>query len=385
MGNAKSSPKRVDGLPTKDVFAVELKELNKYVSGIVNEKNEFINNQYDFKNGDRCGDYSMILESKLKSHLKVDLKNLKEAIYLVPKRDVVEIQDKFMTKEMLCKVISEHYKSILSLIQLVKQVYDVEHNGDNSLAGITLRNIRFHKNSFMEINYCDIAQKHTKRAPAATERTDALDFSELNGFKFFVEQFLSKQERNALLRNLKNIFERRNLKKLGEVLVCGDELLAQADYESLFSGHIEPKTKCNVKVKKLFDEALQSSDHDLFVKVVKNNPILHTDLCASKQRLLVPINRDSKEIADLLKAYDDMKTSYLANLNSILKIVQQLIESTDKGMTFVLRHIDSTGLTKLQQDAKRLVAIFYMQSILNFKRLFEMAKRLPSSTLNWTE
>lgn len=389
MGNSKSrqSSGPLDGLPFKDIFEKELVDLNKMITGIITTDNKFVNSSYDFTNGDRCQDYSMILESKLKSHLKIELKTLKEAIYLVPKKDVVSINDKYMSKDTICKVIAGHYASVLELVTLIKQVYDIEHNGDNSLAGITLRNIRFHKSAFMEINYCDIAQKHTqKAAPAAgIVRTDALDFAELAGLKLFTETLLSRPEKNIMLRNLKNLFERRSIKKLGKLLVCGDELLSAQDYATLFNGHIEPGTKCDPATKKLFDEAVQTQDHDLFIKVVKNNPILHTNLCASKQRMLVPLNGNAKEIAALLKIYEHMKSSYVTNLNAMLKIVQQLVETSDGGKSFSLRHIDFESLSKLKQEAKRLVAIFYLQSILNYKRLFETAKRLPSSTLNWTE
>ena len=388
MGNAKSKSgaPALNGLPFTNIFEQELSELNRMLTGIVTADNRFQNAQYDFTTGERCKEYSMILESKLKSHLKVELKSLKEAIYLVPKKDVVSIQEQYMSKQDLCKVIASHYAKILDLIVMIKQVYDIEHNGDNSLAGITLRNIRFHKDAFMEINYCDITQKHSQKAAAGqATKSDALDFGELAGLKLFTESLLTKQERNILMRNLKNIFERRNIKKLGRMLTCGDELLSAADYTNLLAGHLDENAKCDMKLKKLFDEAVETHDHDLQVKVVKNNPILHTGLCASKQRMLVPLNIKDPGVAELLKIYHHMKSSYLSNLNGILKIAQQLIDSGADGKSFSLKHVDSDGLNRMRAECKRLVSIFYLQSILNYKRLFDSAKRLPSSTLNWTE
>lgn len=379
MGNKHSV---INALPTNSVFEKELNGLNQIITAIINDDNTFKSKNYNFKDKNACNGYSLLLESSLKRHLKVELKDLKDSIYLVPNKDIVNINEKYLSKDNLCDVIAKHYETILDLLVLIKSVYDIEHNGDNSLAGITIRNIQFRKGQFMEINYCDTAQKDRNMQ---SDRTKSLDFSELQGLKLFTEKILSTQEKNALMRNIKNIFGKKNLNSIAEIALCGDDLLSGDDYKILFEGISGDKIKCNKDKAKVFDDALHSQDHDLFVTVVRENPILHTELCGSKQKLLIPLNQPTKEIKDLLAMFTRMKTDYVKNLNSIINIAKQLVETSDNGKTFVLKHIDNSTLETLRQQVKRNIAMFYLQSILNYHRLFNKAKTLPNSILNWED
>lgn len=381
MGNTKSV---VNALPNQNVFEKELNGLNQIITAIITQNNEYISKNYDFKSQSQCSQYTLLLESSLKKHLKVELKNLKDSIFMIPTKDLVSINDKYMSKENMCDVISKHYSNILDLLVTIKMVYDIEHNGDNSLAGITLRNVRFHNDSIMEINYCDMAQKPIKQT-AGQDSSTMLDFSELSGLKIFTEKILTKQEKNALLRNIKNIFAKKDMNKVSAVALCGDELLDAKDYQAILNGHINPKMTCKKELKSQFDDALHAKNHNLLVKVVKENPILHTELCGSKQRMIIPLNGKSKEVKEVIGLYNKMRDDYVKNLNAILNIVKQLVDTSDGGKTYSLQHIDNKMLQSLTAQCKKHISIFYMQSILNYHRLFNKAKELPNSILNWND
>ena len=124
MGNAKSI-----------AFSKDLRSLNQIIDTIVKDNNQDTLGDTIDDNKD-CEKYFFVLESSLKRHLKVDLEELKDSIYVIPKN--VEINYK---KEDLCSIIANHYKRAINLLQVIKNVYDFENNGKYSIAGICIGNI----------------------------------------------------------------------------------------------------------------------------------------------------------------------------------------------------------------------------------------------------
>ena len=76
MGNSSSRS------PDSQVFKKELVVLNGIVNNIINEKDVFKNNNYNFLSQDVCEKYQIILEEELTKYLKLDVKSLGTSLYI---------------------------------------------------------------------------------------------------------------------------------------------------------------------------------------------------------------------------------------------------------------------------------------------------------------
>ena len=353
-------------------FKEEFDKLNNVVTGLINDDNLLKNKFYTMQLEDICDKYTVVLESQLKKHVKVELQDLKDSIYLIPHANHVDLQSSGMRKDTLCKMISSHYRRILELLLLIKYVYDLEHNGDKSMAGTTIRNVRVDDSKVMEISYCLTDQHFGDKS--------AIDLRDLTGFEIFAERFLDATERESMLHNLRMLLGRRKKARMAEYLACGDSLISGAEYNSFLG----TKAKCDVErvgkfqsfVKARASAATKGTDYD--VKVKPGNPPLHFDACAEKRIMLIDLKvKTSKQVLFL---YEKMQSDYVKNINAVLKCLLEIVEPSMKG-GYTLRNVDTECLNRIKVQIKKLVAKFYFQSIANFHALMDVAKAVPHYTL----
>jgi hypothetical protein len=355
---------------TKNVFAKELKNLDDIVSKVITTDDKFIDPNYNFLYSDTCNKYTILWQKQLDSHLKVDLENLSGSIYLVPKKDnITNTPDKVdISKQDLCNKISKHYMKILYIFSLIKTVYDLEHAGDDSIAGIMQRNVKV-VGDVMEINYCSIPHKDYEVQPS-----DKIDFGYLQGFKLFVEHFLTPIERYAFLEQFKAVFARQPRHKVIDA-ICQDSLVPLDAYEKLYEDRFkksDKKIKCDPDVHKK-----QKNTIDLMFQVVADNPILHTHYCYSQKKLIIPLNSSDKGVREVVKIYEDMHKNYVKNVDDILKILYKIVEreSNDK---YKLKNISSENLQAIIKEVKQNIVLFYIQSIVDYQVLLDAAKTIPN-------
>lgn len=376
MGNKHST-----GVIHTDIFKSELQSLNEIITGILNkEGTSFKNKSYDVSVKDVCESYNMVLQSSLKKRLKVDLKMLNDSIYLIPKNDVVSGQNNYINKSDLCHMISNHYNKILKLLLTIKYVYDLEHSGDDSLAGITLKNINFSKN-ILEVRYCDIAQKMY----STTGTTDYIDFSALSGFRFFCDELLtSSRERNMFLKNMRNLLARKPLKLMAQHMLCGDDLLSSQEYNVLLQNGNVRNIKCNQKLNDKYMSHITSHVEDMNMYVAKDNPLLHDTTCLDKRQLLIDCSVKTKEVQTLLDLHRQMKQSYNKNISNISKLITLLVDKQSNN-EYSLKDITYQELNNIETKVKKIIASFYFQSLINFYTLLDYAKTLKTHDVGWKD
>lgn len=366
----------------KDVFKNELKMINSIINSLIDKDTTTFNNP-SYKEvavKDVCETYNIILESSLKKQLKIHLQALNDAIYIVPKNDIVTSRHTFAKKSDLCNMIANHYNRLLKLLVVIKQVYDVENNGDGSLAGITLKNIRINKNIF-EIRYCDVPQKLVTLHDAS----DFIDFSALSGFRYFCEELLQNEvERNTFLKNMRDLLARKSLKSMSQHMLCGDALLSAQEYAIMLQSANVNTEKCDRKIFNEFKTYTTAKAETLHMFVAENNPLLHDSICRDKKQLIIDCSEKTKDIVRLLSMYTNMKASYTRNINQVLRLTHLIVQQEKDG-TFILRDLTSKELDDIELQVKKLIVKFYFQSLINFYSLLDFAKTLQPTLSNWND
>jgi hypothetical protein len=320
---------------SSSTFQNDLKSINNFVKNILEQVDKKTIN---------CDDYQMVIESSLKKHIKVELEELKDSIYIVPKNPNINYE-----KKQLCNLISTHYARIIKIIKLIKSVYDLENDGKYSIAAICMGNVVINKNLMtIKVYYCDTEQKDNELG---------VNFEKLSGLKSLCEELLDKEEKNILLSNLQTIISDNEIK-------CGNKLFKNEDYSQIFGKKI---SKCESK-----QESKQYKDHEYNIKVQKNNPIISDSICLSTKYITVGI---SGKVIDkqLLKYYNIMHEHYNKNIESIFKTIMKLID-IDKNNKITLKNINNVQLDKIENDAKINMSKLYIQSIYDYKVLFNYAK-----------
>jgi len=403
MGNSASK------LNHKTVFEKELPKLNTLINDIINDKDMFKNKQYNFLSQDICQNYQVILEEELSKYLKLDIKNLGASLYIIPKNADTDNHEKLtkykLTKAQVCEKISNHYIKILYIMCLVKYVYNLEMSGDLSIAGIVFRNIKI-VDDMMQIYFCGMPHKnyHEKDSKAPNK----IDFSKLEGMKFFTHYFLDPEESYTFINILKNILARSSSNKIKQSM-C--EYLSEhgaKDYsvlEKLYKIRY-PNEKLNCAHQNKHQSGGSSAppappaphashappaphashappappDTKLLLYIEKDNPIFLSDYCAAPIKLVVKLN--TPEGKKLLAHYKKMLTAYEQNVASIYSYLTRMVHKNSHSKIYELKDINKHELDMIIHDIKLKIKEFYIQSIFDFQNLLDMAKTTPNIHIN---
>jgi hypothetical protein len=356
--------------PITNVFEKELHTLNNIISNILTDDDKFVNPNYNFLFEDVCNNYTILLEKELNKHLKVDLENLSSSIYLIPKKNVIvsEEDNTEINKHDICNSISKHYIKILYILSLIKHVYDLESDGDNSLAGIMERNINVVDN-IMEISFCSIPHKDYDM-----QHADKVNFANLEGLEFFTQHFLTPTEKYAFIEQLKLIFARKPRHKFMDIL-CHDALIGIEEYNEIYKNKFEKPLTCDGN-KSTTEKKKRVRNVDLMFEIVADNPILHSKYCFSRKKLMITLDKTVSTIKELLKLYETMKSNYIKNIEDVVGILNKIVEyKTDK---FILKNISTEDLQEIITETKKTIIKFYVQSVIDFQVLLDYAKDIPN-------
>jgi hypothetical protein len=371
------------------VFKKELTILNSIVNNIINEKDVFNNNNYNFLSEDVCDKYTVVLEEELTKYLKLDIKSLGQSLFIIPKDDDKLTKLK-LNKKQICEKISNHYIKILYIMSLVKYVYNIEMDGDLSIAGIIMRNIRV-LDDIMEINFCDLPHKNYELH--GKSEAYKINFGKLEGFKFFVDYFLDKSEAQAFIGVIKTILARNNKHKV-ENTICNYVVNKQFKpedikfLEELYSTRFGNKLTCSAfknKKKTADDESNSNSNikkqrslqHNISLGIFinKDNPILSKDLCFAPRKIFIKTSTtDGKQV---LQLYNNMKNNYNKNISKIIQILDSIVVS-HRDNTYSLKDIDKNVLDSVLESIKINIKSFYLQSIIDYQNILDKAKLIPS-------
>ena len=360
-----------------NVFKLELSKLNTVVNSIINEKDVFKSSKYNFLSQDVCNQYQVILEEELHKHLKISIKSLGTSLYLIPKNEESKLTRFNITKKEVCEKISTHYIKILYILTLIKYVYNIEKHGDMSIAGIVFRNIRV-LDDVMEINFCDAPHKNYSAPSNDKKQMMRIDFSHLEGFKFFVEFFLDKKEAHGFLAVMRAILAREPKRKV-EDLICSHK--AQDRFtpqdlkflEQTFEKKFGAKLKCKAATSVFKTNRDIAVTMDLFIN--KDNPIFSSNFCFSPRKIIIKTN--TVEGKKVLHLYQLLKANYNGNIARVTAILDRLVSKKSDG-SYQLIDVDKVTLDGIIEDIKLCIKAFYLQSMVDFQKILDQAKVTPN-------
>lgn len=363
--------------------------IQKIINSILTEDHSsFKDNNYVFGQDDSCSNFSIVLESELKKHLRVELLDMKDKVLLIPRVDGAKSKDKYITKDELCKDIASHYNRILTVLQVVHKIYHIEQHGRNSIAGICLRNVN-NSPSILQIHYCASMQRYrsTETQPSSNSYDAAdiykIDFNKhMDGMKLFVTQFMNTQrERNIFIRTLKNILLRKDKTALTELLSCGDDLIdAKTMRQRVLNG---ANSKCNTDLQTAASSAADTEIHDTCMQIVEMNPIFDPDMCPSSDRNQFVVDKgaiSNAELTKLNKLYKKMIDDYKKCLLEVQSVINKIIVSSNniilQKSSYVLNDLSTDDLNEIEKEAKKNIAIFFYTSLFNYQALLDFVKTL---------
>jgi hypothetical protein len=360
MGNSKSSIKSSE----HHVFEKQLTKLNTIITHIIDNNDIFINKEYNFLSKDVCDKYQIILEEDLAKFLKLSIQSLGTSMYLIPMNHATP--ESKITKKQVCEKISNHYVKILYILSLVKYVYNLEKHGDMSIAGIIFRNIRI-LDDIMELNFCEMPHKEYKNTGEVSYR---MNFKKLEGFHFFAQYFLNPQESSEFVTVLKTILARDSASKTAKEICQTGNIKA---YQELYKERFKKKLTCPSSIRK---RSAVKVSLDIFVN--RDNPVLAKEYCLSPRKVLIKTStRDGKRV---LRLYKDFIKNYERNVEKIQSLLDHLV--VKDGNNYILRDIDKSKLDDIIYQVKDSIKAFYLQSFVDYQRMLDAAKLLPSIELS---
>lgn len=344
-----------------NVFKKDLESLNNVVQALIqDDEKSFKNPSFNFLDEKSCEEYTFVLENSLKNHLKLDLQSAKDSIYMIPVKNTQTTKDNKDFKKLdLCNMIASHYMRILKMLVLIKHVYDLEHYGDNSIAGITWRNIRKQGN-LMEISFCNMAQKDYE-----SNNKKTIDFEKLYGLKYFCSNFLTGvNERKMFVHHLKSLLAKVPTDSISKYASC------HKTYNTVFNG------KCDKKAESEFLKYLEKEPEELDLNflVQMGNPVLHENMCGQKEKIIIDLNKKSSLKQELLTNYGKLYRNYKKNINEIVDVVFEFVDSNMQ-----LKSIDSITLERIEKRVIKLVSVFYIQTLVDYYTLLDNAKQIPDN------
>lgn len=371
--------------PSKTPSAHHVPDLNlvkDIVNGIMNpETNKFRDPRYAFGSGNTCENFTVVLESELKKYLKIELLDMRDNILLLPRKDGAHVNNKYVTKSDLCEVISGHYNRILKLLQVIKKIFDLEHNGDMSIGGICIRQI-INSPTLMQIGFCNSRQKdYTKRAKADSNgdtNPEALDFNMLEGLSVFTNEILEPGlERNMFLHNLQAILESRDTQDtLDEYLACGDKLSQKIHKRVIKTASTQ---KCAPNKQQSLGQKVQEEKRTTSMTVASRNPILHTEVCHDPDSIVIDkthqnLTTQKRKKLDALynTMIDDYKLCLQDIKNLLYKIVKPLQKPTKAAIPlYTLQDLTTQEIDALEDTAKETITTFFYTSLRNYHQLLD--------------
>lgn len=306
-----------------------------------------------------CESFTYVLERNLRKYQKAYLEEFHDNIVVIPRPKPK------LLKEDICNSISKHYSRLLVLVQAMYKIMDAENNGENSIAGICIRNIN-QIDELVEVKYCESKQYHNNVFATTTTTTPTaksikiarkLDLSQLSGFATLIDDVLSKDE-SRVFKNL-----------VGSLLLEKRMRLNEAD-------------KLIMKKFDTFDNEIYQMNADMKQKgggggssqmlfaVSENNPIFSTDTCFIKKKYILP---KSKIILKKLQKQEDDFLYIMGILNELLG---EMIIKNAADESLELKLLTEKQLAALENKAKKTLMMFYLQSIVNYNIILKSAEKM---------
>ena len=332
-------------LPEFDIFEKELTEINEVVNNLINENNLFKNDEYNFFMKNKCKNITVINQNKLQKYKKYQLNQAENSYFIIPKDELNK------TKKDYCNKISMYFSRILKIIFCIKYIYDLENNGDRSIGGIIMRNIK-QNDDLLSVSFCE-SRQHDVR-----EFQKGVNFSMLSGFDMFIKYILTEDEAKVFIKQMEVILNTYDKKRLNK-WVCKDLIVDTNTHSRIH----KTQFSCHSGGGQSF-----KTNEDIFIKVGEENPILSWNLCGFTKTHL------SKNYKQLNTSIKEMKANYKFNFKKVFELLNRLVYLDKTDNSYKLLNVTHEDLDDIENKLKRTVIIFFMQSIADYKNLLNTIK-----------
>ena len=326
-------------IPENAVFFKELKQINFIVNQMLSENNIFKNSKYNMFLKGKCDEFTILNSKKLYRYPKIDIDNINSSIFIIPNSELAS------TKKTICNKISIHYTRILQIIYLIKYIYDLENFGDKSIGGIIMRNIKI-KENLVEVSYCESKQEEPY------SYNDSVNFSNLAGFDMFVNTFLSKEESKNFLGQFQEMLTNYNKRKL-KIFICKDVTVDNETHNKIHNTTFQCQSG-----------GQNNKQQNIMLKVTPYNPIFSWNLCLHSKKRVATYNRH------IINSIRKLQSSYKENFSNMISLLNELVTFNEKNETYELKLITSSDLDIIEKEIKKNVIIFFLQSIVEYKNVF---------------
>lgn len=332
--------------------------LDNEIKRIIDDDGESVITRDKMSLNEICEKYTFVIEKRLNKHIKVHLQNLNSAIYMIPKeRGLVEIDDITVKKTDLCSQISSHYTRIFKILHMIRIIYDLENKGNNSIAGLVNKNISI-IDGVVQLTYCESIQLE--------ESNGKLNMDKLAGLSEFVNSILTKEESKVFIKHFQELFltEHYDMKKIGNH-ICKNTLLKKKEFQNIYN---ISQVKCGGNS----NGYITPRNHDLRFDIKSKNLIFDLKFCLNPKVFVI---KEHKEIKKLIQTF---YKGYLSNLKNIKNTVKEITVFNKETNTLVLKTLTSYNIDYIEHKFKKNVMIFFLESIVNYKKILKYAMENPN-------
>ena len=309
----------------------EMYKINKIINDIMTT---VVNHSYN----SACYKSEVINLNQLYKFNNIEISKI-ENLLLIPKSDA-------STKKKYCDHIVAHFKKILRFIHCIKFIYDLENNGENSISAIITKNIHVEDKSIRVLS-CESYQTDMQFFQ------NGVNFSKLSGFDFFVKNILTDSEAKLFLNQVQVMLYKYDKKKLKKY-VCKDLI-------------VDVKQHSNIHKDK-FVCYQGGAGQDIYITVNKGNPVFNWNTCSRPKTYQ---SEPLKQIVSLIKI---SKRNYINNLNQVLSILSEMVYYDKSAKKYNIKQIPYYQLNQIEVKLKRVVIIFFMQSLADYKNILNTIK-----------
>lgn len=290
------------------------------------------------ENVSQCSD-KVVINKKLLKNYTNSIHEFNDDYYLLSKDEITNSSIKY------CKNVSDKYLRKLKLISCIKYIYDTENVGNNNISSLIQNHIIIdNEKKVLKLKSCKSKQKKWW-----WDEEEGLNLLLIPGLKCFIENILSKKEKTIFIEQLKTVFKSNDYTKLHKY-VCKDDIIKSITYEKLY------KTIFYCKSFK------KGGGNKYLVNIEKYNPIISKNMCRSQ------IVYEYKYLLQFRQMVENMKSNYRKNILKVKNLLEVLVIKEND--SFVFKKISSTMLYNIEKKIKRTIILFYMQSLMDYKNIF---------------
>jgi hypothetical protein len=171
-----------------------------------------------------------------------------------------------------------------------------------------------------------------------------------------------KQLRKEDIRKVEELYQKR----FGSKLECPVDTTSKTPINSGESLSIK-------------DDMTSMRSQNLFMKIEKDNPVFLKEFCFSVKEIVIMTNKPNNK--GVVEAFKVMQSNYKTNIKAIDNLIDRLI-IVKKGPSYELRDITKYELDNIVNDVKSCIKLFYIQSIIDYQHLLDMAKNIQTIEIN---